>query len=136
MTGQTVGPGFVVLDPEHVQMPTTSEQPRWGILVRCHLCGRELVVRLQTLARYGSCSRECAAAAGLSGKAGRSPEGIRKRSEARQRREKDAVERREAQRFLTPQMRALVDEACRAFEQDFRYAEQMAKAASALKPRN
>lgn len=126
--GETVGAGFVVTDPERRVVSTnTYGQGVWGIEIRCPHCSRDFVTPIHRIRTRVACSQTCAAAAGLMGHQKGRQAALRLEAE------------RDAERRLAPARKtmrrkdlALIQEALEAFGSDYRYAEEMARVATAL----
>ncbi|TDW50984.1 hypothetical protein EDF52_10272 [Curtobacterium sp. PhB42] len=120
--GQTVGAGFTVVDPTRLPMKTnTYGGIIWGIRVRCPLCGDEFDSTISKLRTRLACTLQCAARNGLMGAQGGRQDALRATAE------EDAERRLDpARRKMRPDHAAYLQEALRAFAQDFRYAEAMA----------
>lgn len=126
--GETVGAGFTVTDPERRVVSTnTYGQSVWGIEIRCPHCAREFVSPIHKIRTRVACSQACAATARLMGfQKGR-------QKVLRQEAERDAERRlAPARKTMRRDHRALVQEALEAFGSDWRYAEEMARVASAM----
>lgn len=121
-TGETVGAGFVVTDPERRVVSTNGRGNRiWGIEIKCPHCAREFVSPIHKIRNRVACSHACAAAAGLMGHQKGKQGALRQEAEA------DAERRlAPARRKMRRDHQEILTQALEAFGRDWQYAEAMA----------